>query len=301
MGRLNVGQIQGITAPDYRIDLPAGSALSFEDGSLRLLNQSYLPLPYGATTARPASDDVHAASLRWNSTTNSLEVYGNSGWLNAALSESGGGGSAIIPQQGLVMHIESWNSDSYPGTGNTWFDLTDNNHDITLGSSVTFVSSVAGGVLNFPENGNGYGRNSSMNLSNSNNTVITWVRKNSNGNNGRTVTAQGNNWLLGHHDTSRNDYYAEGWVNNISSPQSDTVWRMYTGTGHIANDVWQLYVNTTLEASNNSGSQGPNGWNLNNQYSQYSDCQIAFLACWNRVLSSAEIAQVYSITSGRFS
>ena len=76
---------------------------------------------------------------------------------------------------------------------------------------------------------------------------------------------------------------------------------MYTGTGHIANDVWQLYVNTTLEASNNAGSQGPNGWNFNNQYSQYSTCQIAFVACWNRVLSSAEIAQVYSITSGRFS
>ena len=155
--------------------------------------------------------------LKWNSTTNSLEVCGNSGWLNASLTGDGAG-SAIIPQQGLVMHIESWNSDSYPGTGNTWFDLTDNNHDITLGSSVTFVSSVAGGVLNFPENANGYGRNSSMNLSNSNNTVITWVRKNSNGNNGRTVTAQSNNWLLGHHDTSRNDYYAEGWVNNISSP-----------------------------------------------------------------------------------
>ena len=101
MGRLNVGQIQGITAPDYRIDLPAGSALSFEDGSLRLLNQSYLPLPNGSTTARPADFDVHAASLRWNSTTNSLEVYGNSGWLNASLTGDGAG-SAVIPQQGLV-------------------------------------------------------------------------------------------------------------------------------------------------------------------------------------------------------
>ena len=204
-----------------------------------------------------------------------------------------------VPLNGLVQFLDVSQPASYPGSGNTWFDLTPNNHDIDLGSDVSFVNQF-GGVLNFAETPNGYGRNNTMNLSSSDNSVVTWVRKNSNGNNGRTVTALNNNWLLGHHDTSYGDYYAEGWVNNIASPQSDTVWRMFTGTGNIANDVWQLYINDQLITSNSAGSQGPNGWNLNSQYSQYSDCQIANIIVYNRVLSAQEVAQIYQAYRTKF-
>lgn len=39
---------------------------------------------------------------------------------------------AII-EDGLVIHLDSANSNSYPGTGDTWFDLTTNGHDFTFG------------------------------------------------------------------------------------------------------------------------------------------------------------------------
>ena len=200
---------------------------------------------------------------------------------------------------GLVMFIDGANPNSYPGSGNTWYDISGNNHNISLGSTVSYTSDF-GGVLTFPENGNGYGRNTSMNLSTSNYTVITYIRKLANSNNGRTVTAYQNNWLIGHHDDTYGDYYAEGWVNNISSPKSDTTWRMFAGTGHISNDVYQLYINNSLIVQNNLGSQGPRGWNLNNQYDQYSNCQIANLIVYNRVLSASEIQDVYNNTKGRF-
>ena len=117
-------------------------------------------------------------------------------------------------------------------------------------------------MLNFPENANGYGRNSSMNLSNSNNTVITWVRKNSNGNNGRTVTAQSNNWLLDITILRVMTITLKGGLIILVLLHQILFGECTIGTGHIANDVWQLYVNTTLEASNNGGGQGPNGWNF---------------------------------------
>lgn len=200
---------------------------------------------------------------------------------------------------GLVMFIDGANPDSYSGSGNTWYDISGNNHNISLGSTVSYTSDF-GGVLTFPENSNGYGRNTTMNLSTSNYTVITYVRKLSNSNNGRTVTAYQNNWLIGHHDDTYGDYYAEGWVNNIDNPKSDTTWRMFAGTGHISNDVYQLYINNSLIVQNNLGSQGPRGWNFNNQYSQYSNCQIANLIVYNRVLSASEIQDVYNNTKGRF-
>jgi hypothetical protein len=204
-----------------------------------------------------------------------------------------------IVRDGLVLWIDAAIPSSYPGSGTTWVDLSGNGHNITLGSSVSFVTSF-GGVLNFPQNADGYGRNTSMNLSSSNYTVISFVRKNSNGNNGRTITAYNNNWLLGHHDNTYGDYYAEGWVNNIASPQSDTTWRMFTGTGNISSDSYSLYINNQIIVTNSGGSAGPNGWNLNNSYSQYSDCQIANLICYNRVLTATEISQNFNALKSRF-
>jgi hypothetical protein len=184
--------------------------------------------------------------------------------------------------------------------GDVFKDLSGNRNDITLGSSVSFVNSF-GGVLNFPQNANGFGRNTTMNLSASNYTVMAFVRKNSNGGSGRTITSYFNNWLLGHHDTTYGDYYAEGWVNDVGSPPSDTTWRLFTGTGNISLDSYSLYINDQLIVTNANGAAGPNGWNLNNQYDQYSDCQISNLICYNRVLTAAEVSQNFNALRNRFS
>ena len=208
--------------------------------------------------------------------------------------------SPKIVTDGLVMYVDAANLKSYPGTGSTWYDLTNNNHNISLGSSVSLTTSKGSRVLHFPEDANGYGRNSSINLSNSNYTVISFVRKLNSNNNGRTITAYSNNWLLGHHDTTYGDYYANGWVNS-GVAAVDTEWRMFTGTGDISNDQYSLFINDlNITRNSNGGSQGPNGWNLNNQYSQYSDCEIANLICYNRILTDEEILQNYNTIKSRF-
>lgn len=209
-----------------------------------------------------------------------------------------------FPVDGLVFMVDAANPASYPGSGNQWFDIGGTRHHMDLGSSVTFKSDF-GGVLEFAENANGYARitDAYVNLASSNNTVITWSRKMVNGNNGRIVTAYQNNWLLGHHDTSYGDYYAQGWVYNISggSRPADTVWRQYTGTGDVGNDIWKLYINKDEIVSNSSGAQGPRGFNVNNQYSQYSFAQVSMIACWDRVLTPQEISDVHEQYRARFS
>lgn len=205
----------------------------------------------------------------------------------------------VVFQDNLVMYVDAAELDSYPGSGNTWLDLTDNNHNLSLGSGVSY-SSDFGGVMEFQENSNGYARNTSMNLSTSDFTVISFVRKLGFKNDGRVITAYNNNWLLGHHDNTYGDYYAEGWINNITSPKSDRTWRMFTGTGNISSDEYKLYINDKLIVSNNLGSQGPNGWNINSQYSQYSSAQVGNLIVYNRVLTAEEITAIYNQFSSRF-
>jgi hypothetical protein len=208
--------------------------------------------------------------------------------------------SPSIPTNGLVMLVDAANPQSYPGSGTTWSDLSPNGHNISLGAGVSYTNSGATKVLQFAEDSTGYGRNTSLNLASSNFTVISWVRKLSDGNDGRTITAYNNNWLLAHHDNTYGDYYAEGWVNDVGSPTSDTIWRMFTGTGDISGDSYSLYINDSLIVTNSNGSAGPNGWNLNNQYDQFSSCQIANLICYNRVLSTEEVTQVYNAYKTRF-
>jgi hypothetical protein len=205
-----------------------------------------------------------------------------------------------IVTDGLVLYVDPANKKSYPGSGSTLYDLSGNGHNFSLGSSVTFLSNVAKGVLNLPENSTGYVRNTTIDLRFSSNTVITFTRKNSYANNGRVITAYYNNWLLGHHDTTYGDYYAQGWV-HYGSGSSDTTWRMFTGTRDSSIDRANLYINTSLIINSSAGAdQGPYGFNINNQYSQYSNAQMSVLMCYNRVLDANEVAQNYNALKGRF-
>jgi hypothetical protein len=57
-------------------------------------------------------------------------------------------GPTII-KDGLTLYLDSMNSKSYPGTGNTWFDLSGNNNHGTL---INFTGSGAGTTSGFDTN-----------------------------------------------------------------------------------------------------------------------------------------------------
>ena len=208
----------------------------------------------------------------------------------------------IFPSENLVFMVDAGNTKSY-STADTskWYDISGKTgHYMDLGSGVSYQSSF-GGVLRFTENSSGYARisDSYVDLRSGQSTVVAFSRKLNTANNGRIITGWQNNWLLGHHDTTWGDYYAQGWVDGGSYP-SDTTWRMFTGTGNTSTDVWQLYINENLTTQNSNGSQGPRGFNINNQYSQYSNAEVSMIACWDRVLSQSEISDIFYIYRKRF-
>lgn len=66
---LQVANLEGVTAPDYRVTVSAGTALAPEAGLV--LTQGYLPLPTGTSGARYANAPI--GSVRYNTTTAKLE------------------------------------------------------------------------------------------------------------------------------------------------------------------------------------------------------------------------------------
>jgi hypothetical protein len=199
---------------------------------------------------------------------------------------------------GLVVYVDAANPRSYPGTGNTWYDLSGNNNHMTLVNGVGF-SSVNGGVMQ-TDGTNDYIVLSPFDQRFTNHTVMGASRY-SGATRGRIISSMSNNWLLGHWNNQNPVYYAEGWVVGPGVP-NNTNWQITTGVENYSSDIWSMYINGSLSVSNSNGSQGPNGLCLGGVAgnSEFSTAEISFLMFYNRLLTADEIKQNYNAIKKRF-
>jgi hypothetical protein len=58
--------------------------------------------------------------------------------------------SPPIVTNGLILHLDASNKNSYPGTGTTWYDLSGKNAHATLNGTVSFTGSNNQSYFNFP-------------------------------------------------------------------------------------------------------------------------------------------------------
>jgi hypothetical protein len=209
-----------------------------------------------------------------------------------------------IVTNGLVMCLDAGFTPSYPGVGTTIYDISGNGNHGTLYNGVGY-STNSGGVLTF-DGSDDLVTTSGPNLYSTNYTVMGAARYTGSPR-GRIINAayniNGNNWLMGHWNTTTENYYAEGWVSGSGSGPSDTNWRIYSVNGDIVGDSYALYVNNILSAGpNNSGNSGPNRFNIGSlgQGSEQSQGEFSFLLAYNRILSTAEMTQNYNAYKGRF-
>ena len=207
--------------------------------------------------------------------------------------------SPSLVMNGLTNYFDAGNTKSYPGSGTTWYNLIPGGVNGTLTNGPTY-SSANGGVIAL-DGVNDY-IDVPINLTNTNYTIMGAARYVTIGN--RTFSAKNNNWLMGHWNTTTQNYYAEGWVRGVGAGPSDTNWRIYAATGNYSGDSWGMYVNGVLNVGpNNGGSNGPNGFAIGSYAgsSEFSNSHISNLLVYNRVLTAAEISQNYNALKGRFS
>ena len=206
--------------------------------------------------------------------------------------------SPSLVMNGLTNYFDAGNTKSYPGSGTTWYNLIPGGVNGTLTNGPTY-SSANGGVIVLD------GINDyiyiPLDLSTSKYTVMGAARYVVAA--GRTFSAS-NNWLMGHWNTTTQNYYAEGWVSSAGNGASDTNWRIYAATGDYSEDSWGMYVNGQLNVSQNSGgSAGPIYFTIGSVAAagEFSNSHISNLLVYNRVLTAAEISQNYNALKGRFS
>lgn len=219
-----------------------------------------------------------------------------------------------IVNNGLVLSLDAANSRSYPGTGTTWTDLSDNGNNGTLTNGPTFSSSNNGSIVF--DGVNDYINGSSFTPNITNKTLSGWVKLSS-------ITLQGgglvnlqstdgasfdaivynetnNGWGFGSNNFARTNWSgvketAIEWV-NIVATYENLNYKMYRNGVLIYTLTSFNVLNfnfscNSLVGLRHTGAAIPAGCLFGN---------IAQVLIYNRALSATEISQNYNATRGRY-
>jgi hypothetical protein len=211
-----------------------------------------------------------------------------------------------VSESGLVLALDAGNPKGYPGSGNTWTDITGRGNTGTLTNGPIY-SSVNGGYLSFDGTNDCIVVNSNASiLSSTAYTKIAWFNTNSlaasnniisGGNSGQHAfwLAASNKLQSGHNSS---------WSTVISTTTiSANTWYCGAVTFNTTSG-WNLYLNGALENTNSSTTAFTgNGEILIGAYGTGSNVfsgNISNIQAYNRALSASEIQQNFNATRGRY-
>ena len=222
-----------------------------------------------------------------------------------------------IVTDGLVLCLDAAIGKSYPGSGNTWYDLSGNGNNGTLMNSPIYNNSNRG-LFSFSGSDESIDVPVSTSLQSQYFTFNIWFKFNA-------FSSGGDSIFSGHYQhygtisgltvfAYLGQYWFQTRLNNTCC-QSLTVGSATTNTWINFCGTWNgsikiAYLNgiqvgsqsvTGTHSQLNNFSIGNNADNIaNNNYSSAIDGYIPMFKYYNRALSSDEITQNYNATKGRF-
>lgn len=240
-------------------------------------------------------------------------------WLEGGGGGPGGGGSIVT--NGLIMHMDPGDTNSYSGSGTTWYDLTSNGNDWTISGAVwgndTIATSTKVFNVTYSNGGNPYlvmNADISTNITNADHTIMVASRYTSTVNQRRERILQNYqqnpNWFLGNHQGDSGSHYAGGYIGSSSGQGEDntagsTAWAIYTGSVDVdfMGGYADLWVNGTKHANNDtSWSTGPERLAVGGSYGYDSDSDsaVGVILIYDRQLTDSEVLQNYEALKPRY-
>jgi len=239
-------------------------------------------------------------------------------------------GGPDIVTDGLVLHLDAANSKSYPGSGNTWYDLSGHDHHVIKDSTYQ-PSHNSNGYFSFTGGQNFETQSASISFS-SEITMICWYRQTGAGLTGSaprllemSISTSNQSPAYGHAIVVDTDYSVRGWVDTQgtvaarieqldSGPLPSNTWRMLTYTYAGTSGSSKMYYNGTVQ--NLTRTVPSSSSNLDDisiitigaisDYSTYQHNQHYFVGdismchVYNKALSAAEIRKNFEAVKGRF-
>jgi hypothetical protein len=217
-----------------------------------------------------------------------------------------------IVTNGLVLNIDPANRNSYPGTGNTIYDLSGFGNTGTLSAGLTFSTLNGGSIVN--DAGNKVLSYPSANFSTNNFTMEAWVSvKSYPGTNAVFISNRGtsdNGWLL---DVTSNKKgrifiqrdagasYSLETINDLGLNKWTNLSVVRNGTNLSLYRDGVLQNSTTLPSNYNIQSAYANDYVTRYFTSNGAlDGNVSTIKYYNRALTQQEISQNYNATKKRF-
>lgn len=228
--------------------------------------------------------------------------------------------SGTVITDGLLIHLDAGNKNSYLGSGNTWTNLVSNSFHATLNNSVGFTT-TSGGMLTF----NGSNQTATINVNSfiRNNTSYTFSTffflTTSDGgapfclmttpNNGDTNDGFWQHLNLGNYLWRTEDNVSGEYGGNVEAPSGFVSSTHYHLTIVVSTNSIKFYRNGNLLSIVSTSFSWANLRNDNNailfigkgyEDGYYMNGRIGTFLMYNRVLNSAEILSNYYAQKLRF-
>jgi hypothetical protein len=246
-----------------------------------------LILPRYSTSSLPPGEDGLVA---YDTTVKCVKLYSRSKWINLTESEK--------ITNGLVLDLDAGRTNSYPGTGTTWTDLSGSGYSTTINTTYVVYNSSNGGHLTFSGNGTtAQGGNivGAASLLSSANTVEFAVY---------TPTSYYqilSNSFYGYGESDR--VYSKNGSTNIVLGSTLNSWNMFSVTFNPPTTVTGYkngVLGNTSSSFDFSGLTGdlPIGARPWAPFTQ--NFKLGYIRIYNRVLTATEIQQNFNDQRGRF-
>lgn len=211
---------------------------------------------------------------------------------------------------GLELYLNAGVEQSYPGSGNTWFDLSGNNKHLTL-SGTSFVTDAGGGVA-FSSTG-GSSPSSSLSFSGGGFTISVWLRHTGTVDTSRVQryftlsSSPGEGPVLRHNSASAASLHGYLFDSGFTFRSLDITGQIVTATYY---NLVYTYNGSTFKLYRNATEVGtttltvtlptPTQYRLAEANTEYFQGNIYIAMYYNRGLSAAEITQNYNTHKARF-
>ena len=249
-------------------------------------------------------------------------IIGSGVTIGSGITINGEVSNSIITDS-LFLHLDASNSESYPGSGTTWYDLTANNNDATINGAT--YSSTDGGIFELDGSNDNISipHVSSLSLSTSaQRTIQVWVKIDALPALNTQIPVFGKLSSSFGFDGYWSGLFSNGGVvrcvtngtavqrvSNSTSTVSIDNWYLFTFISQITStsNTTKVYINETEYITNAHGSDSYNETNpLYLGYigagvsSNYLNGKIGACYFYTKGLTASDVSQNYNATKTRF-
>ena len=213
-----------------------------------------------------------------------------------------------IVTDGLVLHLDAGNSNSYPGSGTTWIDLSGNGYNHTL-TNAPFTT--IDGVSCFDVSSSGRVQDSGTTFTfGSSHTMIAWARPLADSQvgtwrtlwrtqpNDHPLLIQDGTNLIGYYDNNSTQFISYGL--NTGTLGIENKWTMFTlvaSGGSTTCYINNLSASGTVAYTTSGNDHDAFG---NERFGSQPFGYVSVAQIYNKALTPSEITQNYNALKGRY-